>query len=290
MKNCRIGFIVIGVLFLQLLSCQPKSDTDFKEALTFYVSFDNGTTADFALGNSNMFTAKASYVNSRRSLEGIQMGMNNPDHRIAKGEGIFGDAFQFGKKSDTVVFYKSENNIVYSPQSWSGTISFWLSVDTVNDLDGYTDPIQITDTEFNDASIWVDFTDANPPDFRLGLIGDKAAWTQDTLNVPVMTVFEKRLVTMKEPPFSKNSWTHVLVTYDGLGTANSLGNLYLNGEKIGTVSGVDDPFTWVLEESKIFLGLNYSGLMDELSIFNTPFTDEQVKQLYDLEGGIKSIL
>jgi len=66
--------------------------------------------------------------------------------------------------------------------------------------------------------------------------------------------------------------------------------LYLDGEKKGAVSGVDDPFTWELEESNIFLGLGFTGLMDELSIFNKPLTEDQVMELYLLKGGLKSIL
>lgn len=290
MKGLHINIIIFGGLFLQLFSCQSNSSSEFKNALTFYVSFDNGTTADFALGDANIYTANSSYANSRRKLEGIQVGMNNSDHRIIKGKGKFGNAFEFGKKSSKVIFYKSKDNIAYNPQNWSGTISFWLSVDPSTDLDGYTDPIQITDASYNDASIWVDFTDDNPPEFRLGAIGDKNVWTLDTLNSPFLVEFEKRLVNVKTPLFTKSTWTHVLITYDGLGTVNSLASLYLNGEKIGAISGIDDPFTWELEKSNIFLGLNFTGLMDELSIFNEPLTDNQAMELYQLKGGIKSIL
>lgn len=290
MKFFNISLILIGALFLQLFSCQSNSSSVLKNALTFYTSFDNGTTADFALGDSNIYTATAKYANSRRQLEGVQVGMNNPDHRIVEGKGQMGSAFEFGKKSNSVIFYKGKDNIAYHPQSWSGTISFWLSVDPATDLDGYTDPIQITDTDFNDASIWVDFTDKDPRDFRLGVIGDRNAWTLDTLNSPVSTVFEKRTVSIKTPLFTRNTWTHILIVYDGLGTASSLASLYLNGEKIGTISGIDDPFSWELEKSNIFLGLNFTGLMDELSIFNKPLTEEQVMELYQLKGGIKSIL
>lgn len=282
--------IIMGALFFQLFSCQSDSASEFKNTLTFYASFDKGTTADFALGDASMYTAKASYVNSSRILKRIEKDINMANHGIVKGKGQFGSAFKFSRGSDTVIFYKSKDNIAYDLQNWSGTISFWLRVDPSTELDGYTDPIQITDTNFNDASIWVDFTHPAPRDFRLGLIGDKNAWTQDTLNSPVNDVFEKRIVTVKEPPFSRNNWTHILISYDGLGTANSWANLYLNGVKMGTVSGVDDPFTWKLEKSKIFLGLNFSGLMDELSIFNQPFTAKQAKALYQLKGGIKSIL
>lgn len=290
MKNLNINLIVIGVLFLQLFSCQSNSSSAFKNALTFYVSFDNGTTADFALGDANIYTANSSYANSKRMLEGIQVGMNNADHRIIAGKGQLGNAFEFGQKSSKVIFYKSKDNIAYNPQNWSGTISFWLSLDPSTDLDGYTDPIQITDASYNDASIWVDFTDKDPRDFRLGVIGDKNTWTLDTLNSPFLAEFEKRLVSVKTPLFTKSTWTHVLITYDGLGTVNSLASLYLNGEKMGAVSGIDDPFTWELEKSNIFLGLNFTGLMDELSIFNKPFTDNQAMELYQLKGGIKSIL
>ena len=282
--------VIFAVLFPLFFSCQSSSSSEFKDALTFYVSFDHGTTADFALGDAQIYTAKSTYIDSRRSLDEIEMGVNRTNHGIVKGKGRFGDAFEFREKSSTVHFYKSKGNIAYNSQDWSGTISFWLSVDPSADIDGYTDPVQITDTEFNDASIWVDFTDPAPNNFRLGVIGDKKAWTLDTLNTSVKEVFEKRIVTVTTTPFSRSTWTHVLITYDGLGTANSLASLYLNGEKVGSVNGVDDPFSWDLEKSNIFLGLNFSGLMDELSIFNKPLTYSQVKELYRFKEGIKSIL
>ncbi len=292
MKESTINIILLGALLLLIFSCQSTSSSALKKALTFYVSFDNGTTADFALGDANIYTANGSYVDMKRKLDNIQVGMNNSNHGITEGKGQFGNAFEFGKKKEgsQVFFYKSKDNISYDPQNWSGSISFWLSVDPSTDLKGYTDPIQITDANFNDASIWVDFTDDDPPNFRLGVIGDKKAWSLDTLNSPFMVEFEKRLVNVEKPSFSRSQWTHILITYKDLGTSNSLAKLYLNGEKKGTVSGIDDPFTWKLEESNIFLGLGYTGLMDELSIFNEPLTDSQAMELYLLKGGVKSIL
>ncbi|TRX47271.1 LamG domain-containing protein [Fulvivirga sp. M361] len=286
MKYLTIYQTIIGVLFLSLLSCESSSSPGFKNALTFYVSFDNGTQADVALGDASIYTA-----DSRKNLDSAEVGMTNTDHEIVKGKGRVGDAFRFGKKSSKVIFYKSKGNIAYDPQNWSGTVSFWLSLDPSTDLEpGFTDPIQITDTRYDDASIWVDFTKENPRDFRLGIIGDKDVWTLDTLNSPVDEELEKRFVRVKKPPFTKNSWTHVLITYDGLGTAQSLASLYLDGKKMGTIKGIDDPFTWELEKSNIYLGLSFIGLMDELAIFNTPLTDDQVMELYQLKGGIKSML
>lgn len=290
MKNLNIHLILIGALCSSLISCQSTSTSVFKDALTFYASFDQGTTADFALGDANIYTATSTYVNSRRELADIQPGMHKPDHGIIEGKGRFGNAFEFGEKSNKVIFYKSKDNIAYDPQNWSGSISFWLSVDPSTDLEGYTDPVQITDASFNDASIWVDFTDDDPPGFRLGVIGDKNAWTKDTLNSPFMVEFEKRLVSIKKPQFSRSTWTHVLISYEGLGTVNSWASLYLNGKKIGTISGIDDPFTWELEQSNIFLGLGFTGLMDELAIFNKPLSEEQALELYQLKDGLKSMI
>lgn len=290
MKGFRISIVLIGVFLLSYCSCQSNSSSGLKGALTFYVSFDESTTADFSSGDSQIYTANASYVNSSRVLENIQRGMNISGYAIADDLGKFGGAFNFGDKSNQVIFYNSMDNIAYNPQSWSGSISFWLQVDPSKDLDGYTDPIQITDKNFNDASIWVDFTHPDPKDFRLGVIGDKSAWTADTLETSVREVFQKRITNTIATAFSRSSWTHVLITYEALGTSNSMSNLYLNGEKVGTMSGVDDSFTWKLDQSKIFLGLNYIGLMDDLAIFNRPLSNEEVKQVYQLKEGIKSIL
>ena len=259
MKYLNINLLVTVGLFLLLVACQPKISPEIREALTFHASFDEGTKADFALGDPNIYTATASYVDSKRKLEGIQKGLNDPNHRNTTGKGRFGNAFEFGEKSNKVIFYKSKDNIAYNPHNWSGSISFWLSVDPSKDLDGYTDPIQVTDASFNDASIWVDFTDDDPPGFRLGVIGDKSAWTLDTLQSSFLEEFEKRMVSIEKPQFSRSTWTHILITYDGLGTAHSWAKLYLNGEKIGSVSGIDDPFSLGVGAIPYFPGAGLYG-------------------------------
>ncbi len=269
-----------------LLSCQSGPEKVLKESLTFFASFDNGVVADYGAGDNNIYTAP-----SQRAVDSAQAGMNNADHKIVEGQGRFGDAFRFGAKSPMVLFYRSQGNIAFDPKNWSGTISFWLRVDPEDDLEpGYTDPIQITDVRYNDASIWVDFTTENPRDFRLGVFGDLNVWSKDTLTMSQDEAFEKRLVRVKTPPFTGDRWTHVVITYQGLGSGNGLATLYLDGTRIGSNTGIEDPFTWDLTQSNIFVGLNFIGLMDELAIFNTPFDDEQVMALFQLKEGVKAIL
>lgn len=267
-------------------ACQPQQDNELKNALTFFVSFDNGFDADYAQGDQRMYTAT-----SRRALDSAKAGMHNADHQLLAGQGQFGDAFRFGSRTDTVIFFKGKDNIVYDPQNWSGSISFWLSLDPAIDLEpGYTDPIQITDTRWNDASIWVDFTGENPRDFRLGVIGDMAAWSKDTLNSPVETELKRRMVTVNDPPFKSTTWTHIAITYQSLGSDQSISTLFIDGEKIGTISGVNEPFTWEYDNAKIYLGLGFIGSMDEFAIFNRPLSDEEIKSVYQLKEGIGSVL
>ncbi len=53
----------------------------------------------------------------------------------------------------------------YSRHRRGGTVSFWLNLSPEKDLEpGFCDPIQITDTTYDDAALWVDFSAENPSD------------------------------------------------------------------------------------------------------------------------------
>ena len=286
MKKVTIHFAWFLVALLLISACKQAENTDLKDSLTFFLSFDEGFNADYAKGDPNIYT-----VPSRQQLDQVVVGMHQPAHEIIEDAGKFGAAFRFGSKSDTTLFFKAKDNIAYDPSNWSGSISFWLSLDPAKDLEpGFTDPIQVTDTRWNDASIWVDFTRENPRDFRLGIIGDMTTWSQDTVGVPVDSVLARRRIAVDDPPFASASWTHIGITYEALGGDQNTFSLYLNGEKIGTVSNVNDPFTWDLDNAKIYLGLSFIGSMDELAIFNRPLSSEEIQAIYQLEGGIRSIL
>ncbi|RQH18930.1 hypothetical protein D5R40_32725 [Okeania hirsuta] len=65
----------------------------------------------------------------------------------SRGKGRFGNAFEFGEKSNTVIFFKSKRQHRLQILNIGLVLFFWLSVD-LQKLDGYTDPIQITDASF----------------------------------------------------------------------------------------------------------------------------------------------
>ena len=288
MKNLHV-LTVILLFIIALQSCTKKdtTKTDLRAALTFYASFDEGINADFALGDQNMYT-----VPNRKLRDSAKVGLLKPDVSQQTDKGKYGGALVFTERSPGYIYYPSEKNIAYSKENWSSSISFWLSLDPATDLKpGYCDPIQITDSGYNDAGIWVDFTKENPRDFRLGVIEDRNAWNPnpegpDNENPK----FIEMLPGVNNPPFGKGQWTHVLINFSGLNTDKGEASLYLNGELKGTRSDISNPFTWELDKSNIYLGLGYIGLMDELSIFNRSLTLEEIKALYELENGVHTIL
>ncbi len=288
MKHAHKIFLSLNIVVVLLVS-SCKTDTskeELKATLTFYSSFDKSIDADFALGDTRMYT-----VPDRKARDSAQVGLHKPDISIAKDQGRFGDGLLFTKRSKGYIYYLSKNNIVYNTTDWSGAISFWLQLDPATDLEpGYCDPIQITDVSYNDAAIWVDFTKENPRDFRLGVIGDRNVWNPNPEGPDNENpIFNKKLTGVKNPPFGKDKWTHILINYSNLNTQNGQASLYMNGELKGTRSNITTPFTWDLEQSNIYLGLGYIGLMDELSIFSRSLTDTEIKTLYSLENGVHTL-
>ena len=281
-------FTVITIIALSFSSCATDTtQQDLKAALTFYASFDQGTDADFALGDKQLYT-----VPSRQARDSAKAGLHKPDIKVDKGNGRFGDGLFFTERSKGYIYYPSEKNIAYNTKDWSGAISFWMKLDPNKDLEpGYCDPIQITDVSYNDASIWVDFTKENPRDFRLGVIGDRAVWNPNPEGPDNENpIFMEKLTGVKNPPFSSEQWTHILINFSNLNTPNGKASLYLNGEHKGTRSDIATPFTWDLPLSNIYLGLGYIGRMDELSIYNRTLTDKEISALYQLENGVHTLL
>ncbi len=286
MKNhCKITRCCIFALPLLFVAAGPPEHR-LKDHVVFFCSFDGTTTAEIARGDGAIYTAA-----TRNEIVSARRGLHNPDVRIAANQGHVGDALEFRKKSPIYTFYKAAQNVAYDDEAWSGAVSFWLQLDPAVDLEpGFCDPIQITDSGYNDAALWIDFTDKNPRDMRLGVIGDLSVWNPTNIPPNKNPEFEKRLVTVKQPPFARGEWTHIVFSFSGLNADQGRAQLYLNGELKGSLDTVTDPFTWDESKSNIVLGINYIGLMDELAVFDKALNQDEVAEIYRADGGIKSLL
>ncbi len=259
--------------------------SELADALTLAATFDRGTQADQAKGDGRLYIAPTYGTVDEGKPSSL------PAHvKIVEQEGLFGSGLRFERKEDPVLFYLAKDNISYNKQHWSGTISLWLRVDPEKELaPGYTDPIQITDEGYNDAALWVDFSNANPRSFRMGVFGDLAVWNPDNIGPDVNPDFISRLLTAADRPFSADRWTHVVISFEGLNSQQGTAQFYINGKWQGD-RGIPEPFSWELERAKIYLGLNYVGWLDEVSIFDQALTADQVNTLYQLPTGLKDLL
>lgn len=257
-----------------------------KKSLTFHAGFDNGIDAGFAAGDKRLYTAP-----TYKALAEAQPGLGNPDVELVKGGGRFGDALRFRKKNTKAIHYRAAKNVAFDPRSWTGTISFWLRLDPDKELEpGFCDPIQVTDKEYNNSAIWVDFTkDEKPRHFRLGVFGDLKEWNPENIPPDKNPAFTSRLVVVQKPPFTADRWVHVVVTHSRLGSGDGAARLYLDGKLQGAARNIRETFDWDMSRGAIRLGVNYVGLFDELAIFNRELGEAEISLLHGLKKGVREL-
>jgi hypothetical protein len=257
-----------------------------RSALTFHASFDSSVDAVHAAGNPKLYTAPSIARRAEATL-GLPAGGETVQ---ARGAGRFGDALKFNQRRKPVVYFEAARNVAYKPVDWSGTVSFWLSVDPQSELEpGFCDPIQITPRMWNDAAFFVEFerTPQAIP-FRLGAYADFAVWNPQNRKFEEIPAPERPLVAVEQPPFTKGKWTHVVFTFARFNTGqpNGVVHLYLDGKPSGQLSPRQQTFTWIPENATIAMGLSYIGLFDELSLFDRALTDGEVAALHALPEGV----
>lgn len=283
LSGFNLATTVCLVFFTTAVVADEKSTSHLaalQKSLTFYASFDKGLDADFAKGDRRLYSAPT--LNDRKS--GRPSVAANDAVSLAPDAGRFGGALRFHRQTPAVVYYQVDQNLPYSKSSWSGTISFWLKLDPDKDLPpGYCDPLFVTPRTFNDGALWVDFSDKAPRQFRHGAFPDRKVWDPKLRDFDQTPEAERPLVTAKKPPFSRDSWTHVAITFDNFNTGKPDGSstLYLNGDPAGRISPRTQTFTWEPNQSTAVLGINYVGLFDELAFFNRALHPAEVKALYE---------
>ena len=254
-----------------------------KKSLTFYASFDNGTNADIAKGDKQLYTL----INKKSKLGNHTDGMTH----LVKGAGLSGNALMFSKRNAKWLFYDGNKNFQFAEKNWSGSVSFWIKVDPINKLDpGYVDPIQITPNTWNDASFFVDFDKGGKPrPFRLGAFADKSVWNPDNKEIPEP---ERPLVTAKSNPFSDKKWTHVAFTWKRFNTdqKDGIATLYLNGKNEGSIENWNQNFSWAGKTHRILIGLNYMGLFDDLACFNRTLSQKEIESIYNHKNSLLGLL
>lgn len=254
-------------------------DINIKDALTFYASFDEGFTADYARGDATLYTSASwdleSGVSAVTGEEGLVSRLNHG--------GRFGGALRFNTDWDPVVFFMAKDNLQYAENNWAGSFSFWLRADPVNGLaPGYSDPFIVTDKNWDNASFYVDFTEAQPRHFRFAAFSDYHVWNPDTLPWERIPIENRPMIDLATHPFGSDQWTHVVLTFEAVNADTQTGVMkgYVNGEYVGRLDQESLTINWDLEKVLMGLGRHYAGDFDELAVFNRALALEEIQALY----------
>lgn len=263
-------------------------DAPIRKALTFHTSFDRNTDADYAHGDAWLYTAPGMnrWTNAQPGLPA------DGAIRLAPGDGRFGGALRFERKTDAVVFYKADRNVPWSPKKWGGSVSLWLRADLSALAPGFTDPIQITPRAWDDAAFFLEFErrERDVP-FRLGAYADTRVWNPQGRKWEAIPAAEKPLLTIPGPPFSGDRWTHVAFVWDHFNTGAPDGRilLYLDGAQAGVLAHRTQTFTWDTALTRILLGVGFVGWIDDVAVFNRPLDGDEVQRVRRLPRGIRSL-
>jgi hypothetical protein len=244
-----------------------------KSSLKFHASFDRGLQADLAVGEAQIYHAP-----DYKQQGEAKPGLGDLDVGLEKGVGVGGgDALRFRSKNTRALFFRGDRNVALS----AGTISFWLRLDPDKDLaPGFCDPIQVTDKAYNDSAIWVDFTkDDVPRQFRFGAFGRLKSWNSSDLPPDKNPAFLQRLIVVGHPPFTRERWTHVVVTWSGLDSGKGVASLFLDGKRSSLPKDIGEAFEWDQARLAIRLGVNYIGLLDEVAVFGRMLDEAEVATL-----------
>ncbi len=270
---------------LAITCCKAQVPSTLSTALVFHAAFDGSEDATVPGGRLQVHTADSP---ARKS---VRVGNHGGFAQIAPAAGRYGDAIRFLKKHDSVLYYPG-TAVHYRNADWSGTVSVWMRLDPNRDLaPGYCDPIQITDKTWNDAAFFVDFDKDLPRDFRLGVFADFKFWNPTNIAWEKLPLDQRPMVTVKNPPFSSNKWTHVLFTFEDINSAagkDAAATLYIDGAPRGSVRRPMQ-FHWDLEKVALMIGIYYTGDLDDLAVFNRALTAAEAKAIYELPSGVGSL-
>lgn len=249
--------------------------TQLREHICLYASFDTSMDADLSRG-ARRARSNADVV--RRDAGGGRHGgalvFSAADHACAEDE----------------LTYPAAGNFPYSADSFSGTISLWLSGDPDADLSDVVpvDPFHIS-RHPADGSFYLDLTRPHddrygaPRKLRFGLYGDS----------PEQSRFSGgQLIVVGELGWRHGEWHHVVATWRNANSGRQDGGaaVYIDGVRRGWMAGYRHHLTWNVDELTIGIGQRYCGAIDELLILDRDLTAREVAELHQLPGPLRDEL
>lgn len=265
-------------------NAQAQAPSDLGRALTLHASFDKGLDADFSRGDS------ACYV--RQGKETVR-AMPNDEVKLSPDTGRYGGSLWFPKKGSVRPQFKGTDVLNYNNKNWSTTVSIWLKLDPNKDLEpGYCDPVQIVGDDSKKGFIFLEWSkDETPRYFRYAIRPLFQIWNPTNVQWADIPFNKRPMVQVERAPFSREAWTHVAFSLENINDKSKkpIGKLYINAKPQGAIENWDLTFGWDPKQVLLVLGASYVGSMDDLAVFNRALSDNEMKQLFELEHGVRDL-
>ncbi|WP_009961889.1 LamG-like jellyroll fold domain-containing protein [Verrucomicrobium spinosum] len=250
-------------------------------------SFDHGVDADHAAGDGRVFHAStATRLDKQPGLPVEGWVQRLPDG------GRSGGMLAFTRKMKPVVFFEGGPNIAHSPSNWHGTVSFWLKLDPEKDLEpGYCDPLQLVGQAWDAGHMFAEFSkDHTPRRFRFAIRPVKQLWNPANVKWEDSTEKPRLMSECLAPPFRRDRWTHVVMTFTGVNVKGkeAEGVLYLDGKEVGRFRR-EQILDWEAARSALTIGVSYVGGFDELLVLNRALTPNEVVALHQSTDSVAEL-
>jgi hypothetical protein len=263
---------------------------EMRSSISFYASFDEEVRADRGAGDPapstrfNHETAAGEFV--------FGTGFDERVFRVAPGKGVDGGGAL--EATDVLprngrIFFPAAGNLAYERGGWGGAVSLWINTDPNRLLKTrFCDPIQITHRGANNGAIWLDFNDAQPRDMRMGAFpavpAGETGIKEDDPQAP--------LVVVDQVGFQEGQWHHVVLNWRNFDTGrpDAQATLYVDGKAVGHIGDRAIAMDWDMERVGVYVAVNYIGLLDELTLFNRPLSDDEVAKLHQAPGLVRTLV
>ncbi len=254
-----------------------------RQAVALYASFDETPDAEFAAGDGALYVR----AEAEKGKFAEERGVDASRFRIAPGKGASGGALecldllpQGGR-----AFYRARGNLA----DRHGAVSVWVNTDPNALLKTrFCDPVQISQKGARNGGLWFDFTDDKPRDLRLGAFPA----VPEGVAPSKAPESEQPIVRIVNPAWKSGEWHHVAISWGEFNTGRNDGwaALYIDGKAAGKVGERDLRMDWDLDQTRIYVALNFIGLLDELAVFKGRIDGRMVQHLYRNPGAIKQLL
>lgn len=271
-------FAMLAALLLSLpgIAADPSA---IRSAVSFYASFDDAVKGD--VGGGALTPGTRLNNPAKKGEFSFTDGIDPKVFTIAKGKGIAGGALE---PVDVLpengrIYFPAKGNLAFKSHGWAGSVSVWCKTDPDTMLKTkFCDPVQITQKSAANGALWFDFNDAKPRDLRHGAFpavpdGGKPIGESDP---------KSPMVRVPGVGWKANDWHHVVLTWQNLDTGkpDATTSLYIDGRLIGEVKDRPIAMGWDIDQAKIYVAINYLGLLDELACFDRALTADEVKALH----------